>query len=284
MTILNPDKPRGLVLAALLTITAICDGSASPEVRLYTTDTDTQQLFVVSTTDASTTLVGDFGVTGLMADLAYDALDQILLGTTTGTNNLYSIDRTTGAATLIGPLGVNLMHGLAFDNLNRIVYGATSNNSALYQINLTSGKATLIGSIGNFFPDPRDGIAGLAFNPADNVLYGCIAGPSKLGGLVSIDTSTGVGTFLRSTTPLTDIAFHPESGALYGCYNGAGVTPDALYSIDFSTGNTSLIGQTGLGNSLGLEFAPLPEPSIMAQVIFILLSMMLTRRRHRTSN
>ena len=40
-----------------------------------------------------------------MADLAYDAVGDVLYGTTTGTDNLYTINRTTGAAALIGPLG-----------------------------------------------------------------------------------------------------------------------------------------------------------------------------------
>ena len=58
---------------------------------------------------------GGFGVPGYMAALAYDPAKDVLYGTTTGNNNLYSISRSAGAATLIGGLGVDFMHGLAFD-------------------------------------------------------------------------------------------------------------------------------------------------------------------------
>src|SRR5262245_14818972 len=77
---------------------------------LYATAAGAQQLYTLSRTDASATLIGSFGVPGFMAGLAYDAGHDILYGSTTSTNNLYSINRSTGSATLIGPLGVPLMH------------------------------------------------------------------------------------------------------------------------------------------------------------------------------
>ena len=147
------------------------------------------------------------------------------------------------------------MHGLAFDNISGVLYGVSDTDSGLYRISTTTGEARH-GFIGTFFPNPGDTINGLAFNPADNLLYGSINGPSRVGGLVRIDTSTGHGTFWSSTQPLADIAFNPQTGVLYGVDNGGGRDPDALYTIDLATGQTSLLGLTGLHNNLGLEFVP----------------------------
>jgi hypothetical protein len=118
--------------------------SASAAPLLYATDTTTQQLFVLSTTNGSASLVGDFGVPRYMADLAYDPIGDILYGTTTLTDCHYVITRTTGAATLIGSLGISLMHSLA--------------------ISVVTGQSTLIGNIGVIpGPSPYDTISGLAY-------------------------------------------------------------------------------------------------------------------------
>ena len=62
---------------------------------LYTVDTegtDGQTLHTLSTADGSSTLVGSLGVGGYLAGLAYDPVDRVLYGTTSETENLYSID------------------------------------------------------------------------------------------------------------------------------------------------------------------------------------------------
>jgi hypothetical protein len=106
-------------------------------------------------------------------------------------------------------------------------------------------------------------VSGLAFDPADNTLYGCVAGPSFTGGLVRIDTATGEGTLLCSTRPLTDLAFDPRTGRLYGIHN----QPGALYTIDLSTGAALLVGSTGLGNNLGLAFVPSEIPRLSVALL-----------------
>jgi hypothetical protein len=234
---------------------------------LYVTDTDTSSLYSLSPVNGAPTLIGSFGVgsPGVIADLAYDAKDDILYATTTDSQYLCSINRTTGAVTTIGHLGVPLMHGLAYDNATGILYGASTangGNGGFYRINTTSGQATFIGSIG--VNVGGDWVDGLAFNRANDVLYGCISGPDYLGGLVTINAATGQGTLIATTQPLTDLAFQPETGILYGIDNGVGLHPDALYTINPTTGQATLVGQTGLGNELGLEFAPIPEPGTLS--------------------
>jgi hypothetical protein len=114
--ILMKDFVKGILV--VLPILAGFSGSVvHADSILYATDAMTQQLYTLSRTDASPTLIGSFGVPGAMAGLAYDAGNDILYGSNTVTSSLYSINRSTGSATLIGPFGVGLMHGLAFDNL-----------------------------------------------------------------------------------------------------------------------------------------------------------------------
>jgi hypothetical protein len=215
------------------------------------------QLNTLSTMDGSPTLVGDFGVDGVMAGLAYDAGQEILYGTDSFNDTLYSIDPSTGATTLIGLLGGERIHGLAFDGATGTLLGAPGlSGDGLYQIDTSTGAATLIGHIGFFFEDPRDTVSGLGFHPQTNVLYGSISGPNRVGKLITIDTSTGKGSPIAETQPLTGIAFHPVTGDLYGVDNGAGLDPDALYAVDIVTGLATFIGETQLLNNLGLEFLP----------------------------
>jgi hypothetical protein len=223
-----------------------------------------QTIYTISPVNASSTLVGSpFVLNGILADLAYDSTHDILYAVTTQNDSLYAINRTTGASTFIGTLGATLMHGLAFDSVSGNLYGASSSDGGLYQISSSTGHATFVGSIGFFYPDHSDNVNGLAFDPVTHILYGCISGPEYVGGLVSINTTTGAGTFLGATQPLCDIAFQPETGLLYGIDNGVGVEPDALYRINLSTRGATLVGQTGLHNNLGLEFVLVPEPSVL---------------------
>jgi hypothetical protein len=251
---------------------------------LYVADTDSKSLYSLSTANGAPTLIGSFGVGSprLIADLAYDANDDILYATTTDSQNLCSINRTTGAVTTIGHLGVSLMHGLAYDNATGILYGASTangGNGGFYRINTTSGQATFIGYIG--INVGGDWVSGLAFNPANGVLYGCITGPDYLGGLVTINTSTGHGTLIATTQPLTDLDFQPGTGILYGIDNGEGLYPDGLYTINTSTGQAALVGYTGLVNELGLAFAPVPEPGTLSLAGVAVLGGILHRYRNR---
>jgi hypothetical protein len=228
---------------------------------LYATDASAQTLNVLSLEDGSATLVGSFGVGGYMAGLAYDARNGILYGTTTGTDNLYSINTATGSATLIGPLGATYMHGLAFDNSTGSLYGAygSSFGDGLYSIDTSTGTANFIGHIGFVFPSIPSVIQGLAVHPTTHVLYGVVLGSA----LIQIDKVTGQGTLVAMTQATAGLAFHPLTNVLYGVDNGSGVSPDTLYTIDISTGQATRVGQTELGNNLGLEFGGwiVPEPS-----------------------
>jgi hypothetical protein len=274
---------RSFFLTAFLWCAAFAGIDAPAASLLYATDAEARELFVVSTTDGTASLVGSFGISGIMADLAYNAVGDVLYGTTTDTDNLYTINRTTGAATLIGPLGQSFMHSLAYDNVNGILYGVAFSlsgvpnavDSTLYRISTTTGQATPVGNVG-IASETGNAIAGLAFNPTDRFLYGSfVSFPDEggiegaiEGGIYRIDPNTGNGTFLFSGRALMDLAFQPETGALFGIDNGFGFVPDSLHTVDLATGTATQVGLTGLGNNLGLEFAPvIPEPGSLALLI-----------------
>jgi len=241
---------------------------------LYGSDTNTKTLYTIDTSNATSTQVGSFGVDGYMAGLAYDSVNDIMYGTTTVTDILYSINYTTASATPIGNLGAELMHGLAFDNSSELLYGAfgREQGDGLYQIDVNSGSSTLIGDIGHFYNDLRDTVHGLAIHPQTNELYGVIGGPSDLSALVKIDKSTGQGTLLHEygIENLAGLAFLSD-GTLYANDNWSG----NLYTLDIADGSTELIGNTGIGNLLGL--AVVPEPATL--ILFGLGSLILRKRK-----
>jgi hypothetical protein len=265
-TAINVIAPLAILVACVLAPVV------SAQVTLYTTDARQSQsinnLNALSLTDGSATLVGPFGVAGNMAGLAYDARNGILYGTTTATDNLYSINTSTGTAALIGPLGVPLIHGLAFDNSTGTLFGTYgfSQGDGLYIIDISTGTATLVGNIGFFYPDHQKTVGALAFHPKTGVLYGAINGPGNAqtdGALITISTSTGAGTLVARTPQLSGLAFHPFTCSLYGVHNqGEG---DALYTLNIDTALATLVGNTGLSNNLGLEFAGyiVPAPQVV---------------------
>jgi outer membrane protein assembly factor BamB len=272
-------RRKSAVAGIFLLIFCLClTSSLHAEDLLYGSDTDTQELYSINTSNASIELVGSFGVEGYMGGLAYDSDNDIMYGTTTVTDKLYSIDYTTGSASFIGDLDAPLMHGLAYDNSSDILFGTsyrrdtnTSGVDFLYQIDVSTGHATLIGDIGQFFYYAYDTVHGLAIHPLTNELYGVIAGPTPSSRLVNINKTTGEGTLLHTYTidNLTGLTFLPD-GTLYATNNWSG----NLYTLDITNGSTQLIGGTGLGNGLGL--AATPEP---ATLLLLGLGGMVLRRR-----
>ena len=75
------------------------------------------------------------------------------------------------------------------------------------------------------------------------------------------------------------LAFHPQTDVLYGIDNGIGVYPDGLYTVDITTGQSSLVGRPQLGNELGLAFVP--EPSTILLLLTGALGLLVYRIRKR---
>jgi hypothetical protein len=249
---------------------------ASAQPVMYTSNNSDQSLYAVDHESAATSLVGPFNVPGAMAGLGYDPLSNTLYGTTTGTDNLYSINQATGNATLIGSLGVSHMDALGFDASTGTLYGAVGSEAGdgLYGISTTTGQASLIGHIGYFHDDHANTVRGLAVHPETHVLYGIVSGPAtRWSALIEIDKITAQGTLIGTNqSHLGGLAFHPETSVLYGIDDSSGT----LSRIDGITGATSLVAPTWLENPLGLTFTP--EPTTL---VLLALGLLIWSRRWR---
>ena len=265
------------ILPVVLTLAPI---ASAGNVTLFTTSglnslLDEQELYSVNPTTCASTSVGSFGIDGYIAGLGYDPQNDVLYGTDTITDDLYSINYSTGNATLIGGLGATLMHGLAYDVSTAKLYGSGYDVSdGLYEINVSTGSAALIGDIGFFHPDHLNTVGGLAVHPETHVLYGSVSGPTEdWGAFIEIDKSTGHGTLITEWTPhISGLAFHPQSNILYGIDNWSG----QLYTIDITTGTPTLVGSTGLYNPNGLEFVPEP-----ATILLLSFGAVILRKRRK---
>jgi len=225
---------------------------------------DTGNLYSVSTSNASLTLIGSTGLT------APDSLEFNAGGTLYTTTNgflgasgLYSINPANAAATLVGATGVTQFEGAIAFAPDGTAYGAGQGGTDIYTINLTTGAATVIGNIGLI------DVSGLAFR-SDGTLV-AIEGTTG-NSLYSINLTTFATTAIATLLPtLGDIGGLTVQGSTaYLATGGPGVGgTNSLYSIDLFTGATTLIGSFGLSEDglSGLALMPtgaVPEPASLA--------------------
>ena len=113
---------------------------------LYAVDINHSDNLVSITPSGTITTIGSVGTA--IADLAYDAADDILYGI--GSSGiLYTINRSTGAATSIGSTGQTGSElGLGYDANNGTLYLNNGVFHDFYSVNTSTGAATLIGSNG----------------------------------------------------------------------------------------------------------------------------------------
>ena len=190
------------------------------------------------------------------AGTVYSVSQEELLGESIA----ITVDSTTGAGAAVTPAfdATNGVRGIAFSAGGKLFAtvdedpGGSIGPDTLYTIDLTTGALTSIGATG------MTGIQALAFS-----LSGSLFGWDIDLGLVSIDASTGVATDVSAvgvTASIQTIDFAPD-GTLYGAR-------DALYTIDPTTGVTTLIGSGGYSDLRGMAFlggadVPVPEPTTL---------------------
>ena len=118
--------------------------------------------------------------------------------------------------------------------------GAQGNDATrLYRLDPSTGAVLqTIGQIG--FP-----VSGLAQDPSTGTLYGATGNSAFEGTLITINKSTGAGTFVGDAgdgTPISDITFTPD-GTLFGWL----ARPEHdLVRIDKATGAGTVVGDSGL--------------------------------------
>jgi hypothetical protein len=139
------------------------------------------------------------------------------------------------------------------------VTGAGNNASSLYTLNGATGQATLINAVtigGNAAQ-----ISGISYNPTDGKIYGTTSASVSFASpntLVTINPTSGAATTIGSYSGASfqGISFS-ASGVLYG-FSKSGTPAEALYTINTSNGNTTLVGGTGIafsssGNGLAVS-------------------------------
>ncbi len=97
--------------------------------------------------------------------------------------------------------------------------------------------------------------------PGTGTLY---ASDPEVGGLLKIDPSTGVDTFVGTTMDgtlsvrLPSLAVDPATGIMYGGGFDSRVAIPNLYKVNPSTAELTLVGASGTvpGNMVGLDFGP----------------------------
>ena len=212
-------------------------------------------LYVVDSDSGASTLVGTYGVKGVVAqafspDGTLYAISNASLSTL---GQLATVDiQHTGAATPIGsPAGVPL-EAMAFGP-DGTLYAGSFNTNNLYTINVSTGAATLVGALG------FRGIMDMVWDPADSTMY-AIASNCAVSSLYSINLASAAGTLVTgipSDNCLMALAVDSENRLLATDFAVA----SPLFQIDPATGNLTNLGNTGLVHTMGAAAAPVPEPS-----------------------
>lgn len=139
-------------------------------------------LYSLSTTNGSASFIGGSGA--FINGLTFDS-SGTLFGS--GGGALFTVNLGTGAASTVGFTGFSSSGDIAFDSLGNLFLSATGGDR-LVSVNSTTGVGSLIGSIG------YGNVYGLNF--WGSTLYGF----TSFGDTITIDTTTGAGTFLASNS------------------------------------------------------------------------------------
>ena len=175
---------------------------------LYATTDFTTMLILNESSGAVSSIVGTMGngifglkISGSGAFFGYNNTD------------LYSINPANANATFIGGFGISIgtNYDVAFNGNQMYLeevngLGGTAN---LYTVNTTTAAATLVGNVGY-------AVYGLDFE--NNTLYGF----TPNGQIISIDTTTGSGTF---------VAIESGPGVVFTAATAATPEPDTLFLL-----------------------------------------------------
>ena len=178
-----------------------------------------EALHTINPATGEATLVGPFGVAGIMIAIAVDD-DGNIYGHNIQDDSIYSIDPETGAATLIGPTGVdaNFAQGMDFDPVTGQLYMAWYQGSGvggLRVVDTETGATELVG------PFQGDEITYLAI-PSGGFLFmetDLLAGTLAPLGDVTLDLeidATGMfaGTYTAEVVVVAEVPGEPEESIL----------------------------------------------------------------------
>lgn len=222
---------------------------------LYGIDWDTSNLYSISTSNASLTLIGKTGISQPGA-LEFSPAGILYSFSVGGGSTLYTINPSTAAATSIGPLGLSYVFegGLAFSPTG-IAYGVNGSNLGtpqLFTLNLSTGAATVVGTISGGSHD----INGLAWR-SDGKLIGI---DDVTNSLLIIDPKTAASSTLAALNLTVGYVggMTDDGSGSFGYFSTSTPGSNKLYSFDLFTGSYTLIG--GFPSNIGTGISGLADP------------------------
>ncbi|MDX1371687.1 MAG: T9SS type A sorting domain-containing protein, partial [Nitrososphaeraceae archaeon] len=153
---------------------------------------------------------------------------------------MLTIDKATGQGTILGSSLFEEIKSIAVNPVTGIMYGVTTNNidSELLRINSTEGDGYLLHTINIAL------LAGISFDKDGNLYTSTIFGEIYS---VNLDNG-GVTMIVDADVSTASITFNPFTNELWATSrNFIGPNADKVFKIDITTGETTLIGHTGLG-------------------------------------
>ncbi len=173
--------------------------------------------------------------------IIYPAIDKEIYASSGTQNNgqILTIDETTGAGNIVGESLFDEITGITINPANNFIYGLVVSGS-----NADIVRVSALGDAYLLFNLDIPQMADIAFDT-----LGTLYGITTSGELYSIDLSNGTYNFVvDGVGSYSGIAFNPQTNELWAT-SRAFVLPnkDAVFKVNLSTGDTLIVGHTGLG-------------------------------------
>ncbi|MEJ2193567.1 MAG: FlgD immunoglobulin-like domain containing protein [Ignavibacteriaceae bacterium] len=155
-----------------------------------------------------------------------------------GNGRILTVDKNTGSGTELGSSNFNELNSLAINPNTNIIYGISTGTSAteLARVNATGGDAY------TEYELDLGLMSSVAFDTS-----GTLYGSTRAGDIYTIDLSDGsYQNIVSASIEITSITFHPVTNELWASPRIVfGPTKDKIFTIDLTTGDAKLVGETG---------------------------------------
>jgi Zn-dependent metalloprotease len=152
---------------------------------------------------------------------------------------ILTINLANGEGSVLGPSLFEEIKSITIHPSTKFMYGMIPGNTSakILRVNGTAGDAYLLHEI------DLGSMAGIAFDNTET-LYGI----TIFGEVYTIDLSSGNNSLvIDANTSVSGITFHPLTNELWASSRGfVGPSKDKIFKIDLTTGDVTLIGNTGL--------------------------------------
>jgi hypothetical protein len=154
--------------------------------------------------------------------------------------NLITIDPTTGAGTVLGSSLFDEVTSISINPADKKLYGLIAGSSTAELVKFNAGE----GDAHHMFTISVPLMAGIAFDTT-GVLYGI----TRTGDLYTISLVDGSANFVVDAVgSYLGITFNPQTNELWATSRAnVGVNLDAIFKVNLTTGDTTIVGHTGLG-------------------------------------